>query len=61
MFGLGVAPKRITVNLASADLPKEEGHFDLAIALGVLIEMGAAPSHAGEGFAVMGSWAWMVR
>ena len=28
--------KRITVNLAPADLPKESGRFDLPIALGVL-------------------------
>ena len=28
--------KRITVNLAPADLPKESGRFDLAIALGIL-------------------------
>ena len=28
--------KRITVNLAPADLPKEGGRFDLAIALGIL-------------------------
>ena len=29
--------KRITVNLAPADLPKEGGRFDLAIALGILV------------------------
>ena len=29
--------RRITVNLAPADLPKESGRFDLAIALGILI------------------------
>lgn len=29
--------KRITINLAPADLPKEGGRFDLAIALGILI------------------------
>ncbi len=28
--------KRITVNLAPADLPKESGRFDLPIALGIL-------------------------
>ena len=52
--GLGLPPKRITVNLAPADLPKEGSHYDLAVALGVLMEMGAAPHDAGEGFAVMG-------
>jgi len=52
--GLGLPPKRIIVNLAPADLPKEGSHFDLAIALGLMIEMGAAPRDAAEGFAVMG-------
>ncbi|MCK9284509.1 MAG: YifB family Mg chelatase-like AAA ATPase [Rhodocyclaceae bacterium] len=32
--------RRITVNLAPADLPKESGHFDLAIALGILAASG---------------------
>ena len=53
-IGLGLPPKRVTVNLAPADLPKEGGHFDLAIALGLLIEMGAAPRDAADGFAVIG-------
>lgn len=52
--GLGMPPKRVTVNLAPADLPKEGSHYDLAVALGVMIEMGAAPHDAGAGFAVMG-------
>jgi magnesium chelatase family protein len=33
--------KRITVNLAPADLPKESGRFDLPIALGILAAQGA--------------------
>ena len=33
--------KRITVNLAPADLPKESGRFDLAIAVGILAAAGA--------------------
>jgi magnesium chelatase family protein len=53
-IGLGLPPKKVTVNLAPADLPKEGGHFDLAIALGLLIEMGAAPRDAADGFAVIG-------
>ncbi|MCB2112191.1 MAG: magnesium chelatase domain-containing protein [Parvularculaceae bacterium] len=53
-IGLGLPAKRVTVNLAPADLPKEGGHFDLAIALGLLIEMGAAPRDAADGFAVIG-------
>lgn len=32
--------KRVTVNLAPADLPKESGRFDLPIALGILAAMG---------------------
>ena len=32
--------KRITVNLAPADLPKESGRFDLPIALGILLASG---------------------
>ena len=38
-LGLGLPPKRITVNLAPADLPKEGSHFDLPIALGLLVAM----------------------
>ena len=34
------ANKRITVNLAPADLPKESGRFDLPIALGILAASG---------------------
>ncbi len=35
--------KRITVNLAPADLPKEGGRFDLPIALGILTASGQLP------------------
>ena len=35
-LGLGLPPKRITVNLAPADVLKEGSHFDLPIALGLL-------------------------
>jgi magnesium chelatase family protein len=38
--GFDFPSKRITVNLAPADLPKESGRFDLAIALGILIASG---------------------
>jgi magnesium chelatase family protein len=38
--------KRITVNLAPADLPKESGRFDLPIALGILAASGQMPSDA---------------
>jgi magnesium chelatase family protein len=36
--------QRITVNLAPADLPKEGGRFDLAIALGILAASGQIPA-----------------
>ncbi len=45
---------RITVNLAPADLQKEGSHFDLAIALGILIELGALPQQAVENFYILG-------
>jgi hypothetical protein len=35
-IGLALPFKRITVNLAPADLPKEGSHYDLPIALGLL-------------------------
>jgi magnesium chelatase family protein len=37
--------RRITVNLAPADLPKDGGRFDLPIALGILAATGQIPSH----------------
>jgi magnesium chelatase family protein len=36
--------RRITVNLAPADLPKESGRYDLAIALGILAASGQLPA-----------------
>ena len=39
-------PKRITVNLAPADLPKEGGRFDLPIALGILAASDQIPTAA---------------
>src|SRR5689334_16081942 len=43
-LGLALPPKRITVNLAPADLVKEGSHFDLPIALALLTALGALPS-----------------
>ena len=39
--GLSLPIKRITVNLAPADLPKEGSHYDLPIALALMAAMGA--------------------
>ncbi len=39
-LGLALPPKRITVNLSPADLPKEGSHYDLPIAIALLAAMG---------------------
>ncbi len=44
--GFEFPAKRITVNLAPADLPKESGRFDLPIALGILAASGQIPGKA---------------
>lgn len=48
-IGLGLPPKRITVNLAPADLPKEGSHYDLPMALGLMPAVGAVTRDAIEG------------
>lgn len=55
--GLSLPAKRITVNLAPADLPKEGSHYDLPIALGVMAAMGAIPGDQLGGYAVLGELA----
>src|SRR5262249_41308965 len=52
--GLGLPFKHITVNLAPADLPKEGSHFDLPIALAMMVAMGAISPDTIEGFAAVG-------
>lgn len=52
--GLSLPPKRITVNLAPADLPKEGSHYDLPIALGLMAAIGAIPSDALDGYVALG-------
>src|SRR3954452_22261059 len=42
--GFDFPVRRITVNLAPADLPKESGRFDLPIALGILAANGQLPT-----------------
>jgi magnesium chelatase family protein len=49
--------RRITVNLAPADLPKESGRFDLPIALGILAATGQLPAPALEGYEFAGELA----
>src|SRR5918993_206734 len=55
--GLALPARRITVNLAPADLPKEGSHYDLPIALGVMGAIGAIPADALDGFTVLGELA----
>lgn len=52
--GLSLPPKRITINLAPADLPKEGSHFDLPIALGLMAALGAIPADALAAYVVIG-------
>jgi magnesium chelatase family protein len=52
--GLALPARRITVNLAPADLPKEGSHYDLPIALGLMAAIGAIPHDALSGFTVLG-------
>ncbi|RUT30187.1 ATP-binding protein [Arsenicitalea aurantiaca] len=52
--GLSLPPKRITVNLAPADLPKEGSHYDLPIALALMGAIGAIPSDALSGHMALG-------
>jgi magnesium chelatase family protein len=53
-IGLGLPAKRITVNLAPADMPKEGTHYDLPIALGVMAAAGAISPEALKNFIIIG-------
>lgn len=52
--GLSMPPRKVTVNLAPADLPKEGGHYNLPIALGLMAALGAVPGDALAGYVVLG-------
>jgi magnesium chelatase family protein len=53
-IGLALPFKRITVNLAPADLPKEGSHYDLPIALGLLAAMGVLPASEMSNYVAVG-------
>ncbi len=53
-IGLALPTKRITVNLAPADVLKEGSHFDLPIALGLLVGMDVVPRDAIGEYVVVG-------
>jgi magnesium chelatase family protein len=52
--GLALPYKRITVNLAPADLPKEGSHYDLPNAVAVMMAMGAVPADAVQDQLILG-------
>ena len=53
-LGLSLPPKRITVNMAPADVLKEGAHFDLPIACAVLAAMGIIPPDEIRDYTVLG-------
>lgn len=53
-MGLSLPAKRLTINLAPADVNKEGSHFDLPIALGLLVAMDVIPQDAVERFYALG-------
>jgi magnesium chelatase family protein len=53
-MGLALPPKRITVNMKPADLPKEGSHFDLPVALALLGAMGVVDAEALADYVVVG-------
>ncbi len=53
-IGLALPPKRITLNLAPGDMPKEGAHFDLPIALALLAAMEVIPAHEAARHVAMG-------
>jgi len=52
--GFEFPARRITVNLAPADLPKQGSRFDLAIAVGILLASGQLPRDAADGYELLG-------
>jgi len=53
-IGLALPPRRITVNLSPADLPKEGSHYDLPIALCLLAAIGAADAESLSHYVAVG-------
>ncbi len=56
-MGLSFPPKRITINLSPADLPKEGSHYDLPIALALLAAMGVTDAEQLGDFVAVGELA----
>jgi magnesium chelatase family protein len=56
-IGLALPPSRIIINLAPADVTKEGSHYDLAIAMGLLVSMGVVGADSVAEYVVMGELA----
>ena len=56
-MGIQLPAKKILVNLAPADVQKEGSHFDVPIALGMLVALGMIPGDALESFVALGELA----
>ena len=56
-MGLSLPPKRITINLSPADLPKEGSHYYLPIALALLAAMGVTDAEQLGDFVAVGELA----
>ncbi|WP_284109810.1 YifB family Mg chelatase-like AAA ATPase [Acinetobacter pittii] len=55
--GFQFPTKRLTINLAPADLPKDGSRLDLPIAIGILIASGQLPENCAEDFELIGELA----
>ena len=60
-MGLALPPKRITINLSPADLPKEGSHYDLPIALALLAAMGVTDAEQLTEYIAVGELALDAR
>lgn len=56
-LGLNIPAKRITINLAPADLQKEGSHFDLPVAMALLVGMGIIPQEEINNYIIVGELA----
>ncbi|MBI1327628.1 MAG: YifB family Mg chelatase-like AAA ATPase [Alphaproteobacteria bacterium] len=56
-LGISLPAKRITINMAPADVTKEGSHYDLPIALGVLTALGIIPHDEIESYIALGELA----
>lgn len=53
-LGIALPDKRVTVNLSPADLTKDGSHYDLPIAVGVLLAFGIIPADSAHGWWLVG-------